>query len=210
MSDDMVEIVVDAHEEPSGLPSAIGARDLGVVVIRKLKTGDVALNYKGLHVGLEIKRKFDFDNSLTSGRLHDQIARLTESYDFPVLIIEGWNGEEEDIHIKQTRTLNGRITLIHTESQDDTVDYIADLVKHLEDGKLNVIRRKVIVEKDLDPQITLLCGFPFISKARAEDLLGIYGSPKKALENMSEWERIRGITVDRLDRVKLIYERETR
>jgi ERCC4-type nuclease len=216
-SDIMPEIYVDIHEQDSRIFDAISARNLGVVKGKHLETGDVLIRFKGLDVGIEIKRKADFDNSLKKGRLHDQIYRLTKSFKFPILIVERWHpyigqdtGEDEvlrkmDIHKKQIRTLNRRICVIETNDQEDTVDEIERIVNSMKEGKLNVLRRKVILQDEQDPQVNLLAGLDNIGVARALDLLEMFGTPEKAFQNLDDWILVDGINKRRLKKIRNLW-----
>jgi len=72
-----VKIIVDVHEDDSGIDKSLKLLEMPIEV-RSLVTGDVVLNYGGYTVGIEIKRFNDFQNSLYTGRLHDQMCRLTD------------------------------------------------------------------------------------------------------------------------------------
>lgn len=220
-SDIMPHIYVDVHEDDSDIFRDLTARQLGVVQGgESLKTGDILIRYKGYDVGIEIKRKQDFQNSLQSGRLHDQIYRLTKTFNFPILIVEGWqpwvgpDTEEKDIikkvnaHNKTIRTLNRRICTYETREQMDTVDLISDIVQDLKKGKLNVLRRKVVLQDDRDPQVNLLAGLDNIGVSRALDLLEMFGTPEKAFENLNEWILVDGINKSRLTKIRNIWNQE--
>lgn len=199
----LVEILVDVHEKDSDIFNAIGHRKIAYVHSGNLKTGDVILQYQGYTVGIEIKRGSDFDNSLHSGRLHDQLCRLTECFDFPMLIVEAWRGDEIELHRKQSRTINRRICLAHTQDMDETVDIIESIVKDLLKKKLNVLRRPVFVEKSLDPATNILCAFPQVSKNRADEILHKYGNAENAIKHMDEWPDMKiGMTEERVKKCK--------
>lgn len=217
---DFVEIYVDIHEEKSGIFDAIAARDIGVCKGMHLETGDVLIRYKGFDVGLEVKRKTDFSNSLKKGRLHDQIFRLTKAFSFPILIVEGWTpwvGEgtteseiiqKMDIHKKTINTLNRRICTYDTRDQVETVDIISDIVRDLKKGKLNVLRRKIILIDEVDPQVNLMAGLDNIGVARAIELLEMFGTPENAFKNLEDWILVDGINESRLEKIKTIWEQE--
>ena len=220
-SDTMPHIYVDIHEDDSDIFSAISNRQLGVVQGgESIPTGDVLIRYKGYDVGIEIKRKQDFSNSLHSGRLHDQIYRLTKSFNFPILIIEGWQpwigedtNEDEiikkiDAHNRTIRTLNRRICTYETSDQGDTVDLISDIVRDLKAGKLNVLRRRVVLQDDKDPQVNLMAGLDNIGVARALELLEMFGSPEKAFANLEDWILVDGINKRRLNKIHNIFKEE--
>jgi ERCC4-type nuclease len=217
---ELVQIYVDIHEKDSNIFDAISARGVGVVSGQHLETGDVLIRHNDYDVGIEIKRKADFDNSLRKNRLHNQIFRLTKSFNYPVLIVEGWqpyighDTEEDeiikkmDIHKKQIRTLNRRICVIETDDQDDTVDEIERIIKDLMAGKLGVLRRKVILQDEQDPQVNLLAGLDNIGVARALELLEMFGNPQKAFENLDDWILVDGINKRRLNKIINIFKED--
>ena len=77
-------VIVDEREKPSGVPSLL--RELGMTVdFRMLEIGDYIVP------GYAIERKEirDFLRSVFSRRVFDQAERLNETYENPILIIEG-------------------------------------------------------------------------------------------------------------------------
>lgn len=216
---ELIEIFVDVHESDSDIFSAIGARGLGICTMKHMESGDVVLLSPFLFtVGIELKRGSDFENSLHSGRLSQQICGLYEHYDFPVLIIEDWHpfvGEDDTedtikekvrTHEMTIRTLNRRICVYESKHQEHTIDIITELVRDLKARKLNVIRRKVIIEPGLTPPIAFLASLPHIGVTKAEDLLYKYKSVKEALANVDSWVEFNGITTERLAEIKVIWE----
>jgi len=216
----MIEIIVDIHEQDSEVAEKIASRELGACHMRHMETGDVVLRHDFYTVGLEIKRGQDFDNSLKSGRLHDQIARLTENFDFPILIIEDWHpfvGEhdiDEDIeekrrkHAMTVRTLNRRICTYSTPHLDATVDLIAELCRDLEMKKLNVLRRPVIIAEGVSNQMKILCALPNVKETIAERILKKYKTVSNALSNLESWTEIHGIGTKKLEKIRRTLEDE--
>lgn len=217
---EMIEIIVDVHEQDSEVADYIARRQLGACHMRHLETGDVILRYKCYTVGIEIKRGQDFNNSLKSGRLHNQIARLTESFNFPILIIEDWKpfvGDEDDhasikekvrLHNMTVNTLNRRITTYETKHLEATVDLIEEMCRDLKMKKMNVLRRPVEVEKGLSDQMKIICSLPNVKETLAERILDKYGTVEKALADLDNWTAIHGIGKLKLARIKRTYTEE--
>lgn len=77
-------IIVDVHE-PQVIPLSL-QKDKGLLVkIMSLKSGD----YVFANVGIERKEFNDYLNSLTSGRLWEQMYNLKRTYERPILVVEG-------------------------------------------------------------------------------------------------------------------------
>jgi len=206
--DSFAQIYVDVHESDSGIATDLKRLD-EVIVQRPLETGDILIKYKGYIIGVEMKRGHDYEKSLYEGRLHDQICRLYDNYNMPILIIEGHEVRgNPDVH-KTINTMNLRVPTFQTYSQEETVELIAEFVRKLKSGKLNFLKRPVIIEDDLDPRIKLLCSLPNVSKARAEKILYHYGTVKNAIANLDNWHKLKiGLTADRTKRIKAIWEIE--
>ena len=195
-------IAVDIHESDSGLFKKLEARKIGECVEKHMVTGDVAIRFGGYEIGMEIKRGEDFFNSLHSGRLHDQLYRLTVEYDFPVLVAE-------DVHDRKAlRTLNRRVCVIPTDDMDDTIDLIESFVKDIKAKKFQYLRRKIVLIDDIDPQIKALCAWPNISVTRARELLDLFGTPENCFTHIKEWDEINGITDERLQKLIAIWSKE--
>ncbi|TFG22394.1 MAG: hypothetical protein EU529_10685, partial [Promethearchaeota archaeon] len=55
---------------------------------KRLSVADIIVSSE---IGIERKEGFDFANSLTDNRLFDQLLRLKDNYNIPILILEGLN-----------------------------------------------------------------------------------------------------------------------
>lgn len=214
MSAELVEIIVDVHEQDSDVANHISSRNLGAIIMKHLETGDIIIHYKLYTIGIEVKRGSDFDNSLKSGRLHNQIARCTEAFDFPVLIIEDWHpyvapDDDEDsieekvrLHKMTVNTLNRRVATFETPHLSATVDLIGELVRDLKMNKLNVIRRPVVVEEDMTDNMKVICSLPNVKGVLGERILDKYKTVEKALADVDNWTEIDGIGKVKLARIK--------
>ncbi len=218
---ELVEIVVDVHEQDSEIFEAIGYRKLGVCKMASLETGDIILRHKFYTIGIEVKRGSDFSNSLHSGRLLNQLAKLTESFDYPILIIEDWHpyvapdddkesiAEKVRLHKMVVRTLNRKICVVETKHLQESVDVIAELVRDLKMKKLNVLRRPITVEEEMSNSMKVLCSFPQVSRSRAEAIIDRYKSVKNALDNLHCWPDLKiGLTEARCESVRRAWEDE--
>lgn len=211
---EMIFFKVDVHEQDSDVATYIAARDLGVVQSLHMETSDVSIMYRHYTVGIEIKRNQDFTNSLKSGRIHDQLCRLTEGFNYPVLIVEGWRpfiGEDDDDrtvsekvrkHKMTIRTLNRRVCTYETEDMQGTIDVIEEICRDLKMGKLNVLRRPVVVEEDMNDAMKVITSLPNVKRTLGERILDKYGTVAKALADVDNWTEIQGIGKVKLARIK--------
>jgi len=81
----IAKIFADYREKNSGIPSILEGMNVKVIY-QNLTIGDYILPGE---CGVERKNVHDFIHSLTSGRLFNQLLRLKEVYQKPVLIVEG-------------------------------------------------------------------------------------------------------------------------
>ncbi|MHA1137988.1 MAG: ERCC4 domain-containing protein [Candidatus Thorarchaeota archaeon] len=216
---DMVHITVDIHEDNSNIMEEIVKRDIGHVKMRHMETSDVQLSFNKCTVMIEMKRT-DFDKSLQDGRLHDQISRCTLMSNFAVLIVEAWSpyvhpdDDADDInekirkHQMTIRTLNRKVTVEETDDVIETVDIIQEIARDMERGKLNNLRRPVIIHPGLSGPMKILCGLPNVKEVLAERILEKFGTVRKALDNLDLWTEIHGMGNKKLERIKDVLEEE--
>jgi len=212
------EIIIDTHEADSDIASAIIDRNIGQVIVRTMETSDITINYLEHKIGIEIKRDADFNSSLYSGRLHEQIYRLTQDFTFPILIIEGWSpyvpDDVDDIddylekavgkHIKTVRTLNRKLTTYETKDQSDTIGLIEAILDDINNGKFFQLKRRVTLIDAGSYQERLLAELPNVGIVKANQILCRFKTVSKALsiECIDEWLEIPGITDSRLKEIK--------
>lgn len=200
-----MRITIDIHE-PNEYVSLM--RELGYPVEKRhLESGDIVIDHDLFYVGIEVKRKQDFDNSLHSGRLHEQCCRLYDNYSYPILIVEEWEGRGDvAAHLEAMETINLRIATFPMRDTMETVRFIGKICDLMVKHKLNVLRRPVLIEDSIDPQVQLLAGLPNVGKARAQEILDKYGTPAVAFAHIGEWEDFNGITTSRLERLIKIWQ----
>lgn len=126
-----VTVIVDRRERDSELVGALEA--IGVVVeMKTLPVGDYVLSDR---VCIERKTVQDFESSMMSGRLFDQIDRLKKSYAAPMLLLEG---DRSTFRLK-SRVINGAIASLYIDygiaviaahGAPDAAEIIASMAAH--------------------------------------------------------------------------------
>lgn len=123
-------VIVDSRERNMELIEAIEAKGVDVE-LKELHVGDYVVSDR---VCLERKTISDFENSLMSGRLFEQVRRLKDSYECPILVLEGDN---ENFRLK-SNIINGTIASLYinygimvicTYSATNTAEMIASIAK---------------------------------------------------------------------------------
>ncbi|MEM3875675.1 MAG: ERCC4 domain-containing protein, partial [Candidatus Micrarchaeaceae archaeon] len=91
-----MKIIIDQRERNSDIINCL--EKTGIDIERKtLPVGDYVVSNR---ICIERKTISDFESSLINGRLFDQIERLKQAYEFPIVLIEG-NIEEFRLGLKQ-------------------------------------------------------------------------------------------------------------
>jgi len=210
------DIIVDIHEEQSDLFEDIYARDLGNCTEEYLISGDVSISHKAKLLGTEIKRGPDFENSLHSGRLSNQIVNMAELFDMSFLIVEGWHpfvtdsddeytiAEKVRKHELTIRTLNRRLITYETRNQNQTIDLLGEIIKDLTSGKLFQMTRKAVDIDAESPQKAFLGRLPHVGVQTATEILERFKTPAIAFENLESWIDVKGITEERLAEIKKV------
>ncbi len=126
-----LKVIVDERERNPDLIE--GLESNGVQVDQKtIHIGDYVISEK---VCIERKTVSDFESSLMNGRLFDQVRRLKENYQLPIIIIEGSRDEFRLGRNVITGALvalyvdNG-IEVIMSEDAGETAEIITTIAKH--------------------------------------------------------------------------------
>jgi DNA excision repair protein ERCC-4 len=168
-------VVVDEREKASGVPELL--RELGLMVdYRMLEVGD----YIVPGYAMERKERRDFLRSLYSRRIFDQAQRLSESYENPVLVVEGDIASLLDQEIK-LRAYYGALTALtfdyglkvfFTSDETQTANLVYTLVRR-RPLKLKgpVVKRKPKVDDTEKTQLQIVSTLPGIGPKLADRLL---------------------------------------
>jgi ERCC4-type nuclease len=131
MSNNPIKIIIDNRERNVELINAIEANGIEFE-FRTVHVGDYVISDR---VCMERKTVSDFESSLINGRLFEQIKRLKENYEFPILLLEG---NQEDFRLKNN-VINGTIASLYidhgievicTYNARNSADIIANIARH--------------------------------------------------------------------------------
>lgn len=190
----MIRVVVDRRESRSQVPELL--RSYGATVdFRMLDVGDYVV---APECALERKSARDFARSIFSGRVFDQVHRLSRIFRFPVVIVEG-DIESAKARIKPSvywgslasLALNYGCTTFFTRNEQGTAELIFTLAKKKTFGRsagpLLVPRRGGRARGLREEQLAILCAIPGIGPKIANQLLKKFGSIRRIV-NASEAE----------------------
>lgn len=130
------KVVADQRERNTELLEGLMKSNMDVTV-KTLHVGDFIVSDR---VCIERKTVPDFESSVINGRLFEQVKRMKEHYDFPILIIEG---DADDFRMKSS-VINGTIASLYIDygivamasrDAESTAELIASIAKHEQDGE---------------------------------------------------------------------------
>lgn len=179
---DPFRVVVDAREKSSNVVRELV--NLGVnVSMQNLAVGDYVISER---VGIELKTKEDFVNSIIDKRLLSQIKELRNNFESPILIIEG----EEDIYsirkvhpnairgMLSSIALDYSVPIVYTKDSKDTAELIKTIARREQENKDREfplrLERKPLTTKE--QQEYLVESLPGVGPAIAKSLLNEFGS----------------------------------
>ncbi len=205
-------IIADTREVFSGLPSLL--EEVASVEIKQIAVGDYIVSER---VAIERKRAADFIDSMIRKRLFEQVARLKEAYEMPILIIE-----DEDLFSRNVdkRAVYGAIacllldygiSIIRTSSIEETANIIFSVA-----AREQFRKKKEVALRGKKPNMSLkerqqfiIEGLPHVSAVLAKRLLNHFGSVK-AIMNASteELKQVEGIGKKKANAIKEAIEKE--
>jgi len=170
-------VLFDHREVRSGIPDALAAAGIELKP-EQLPAGDYLISDR---LVVERKTGADLAASIKDRRLFEQIARLKESFEAVVLVVEG-----EPVHISEAswqgalaRALASGASLVRTEGPDDTARWLARFDR-LEGKPPSEVRGRPLPRRptsDLaDVAEDVLRCLPGVSSVGARRLLEHFGS----------------------------------
>jgi len=176
MKEQKIKIIADHREVPSGVVENL--RALGVEVeAQQLAIGDFVISQR---VAVERKSVGDFLQSMVDGRLLSQAKLLCETFERPVLILEGKElHNKRDIHPNAIRgalaalAVDFKIPVLPSVDEEDTALLLVAMAKREQVEELReVALRKKLKEMSLsESQRFVVEGLPGVSAVLAKRLL---------------------------------------
>jgi Fanconi anemia group M protein len=187
-----IVVYVDTRERDSGVSKML--QELGCEVVEKqLEVGDYV---PGKEIAIERKSVSDFLSSIVDGRLGKQLINMAESYEKPLVIVEGSREKlfETNIHrnavigMLTSIALNYRVPVLFTDGARETAQYIYVIAKREQEGKGSDVRLR-IGRKGLtlgEQQRFVVESLPLVGPKMARSLLKKFGSVKGIVNAQSK------------------------
>jgi len=205
MTEANVKIVVD-HREAKNHVFMHLKDTASELVCEQLKTGDYICSDR---VAVERKTVADFVQSLLDRRIFEQVSKMQECFERPVLIIEGDPDLlflERNVHPNAIRgalasiAIDHRIPIIWTRSAKETAQQLYWIAYREQiGGKRSVAIRCPAKKKGVrDQQEFLIAGLPDINTKLSKNLLKKFRTPKSVFSAKPE----RLMKVDGIGKIK--------
>ncbi len=205
-----LKIIADHREEASGVIDAL--RELGVELeVRQLKVGDFILSDR---VGVERKSVGDFLQSIVDKRLMSQAALLCETFECPVLIIEGKSlYHRRAIHPNAIRgtlaalAVDIGIPMIPTVDEEETAQVLFAIAR-----REQALENREIAIRGESKKLTLpetqrfiVEGLPGVSAVLAKRLLEHFGTAEKVMcASESDLQQVHGIGKEKAREIRRV------
>ena len=205
-----IKIIADHREIPSGVVRELTR--LGIEVeARQLGVGDYILSDR---VGIERKSSADFLQSIVDKRLLSQAKQLIETFERPVLILEGGDlYSQRAIHPNAIRgalaalTVEFNIPILPTEDEKETAEILVAIAKREQIGEARevAIRGGPKVMTLPQQQRFVVEGLPGISAVLAKRLLTYFGTVKEVMTaKEKELCQVHGIGLEKAKRIRRV------
>jgi len=191
------KIIADTREIFSGIPDLLSLK--AEVEIRQLPVGDYILSHR---IAVERKRAEDFLDSLIKKRIFEQIKRLKEAYEKPILIIEDEGLFSRNI---DSRAVYGAIAclvtdytipVIRTRDANETASLLYAMAarEQFKKKKEVCLRGKKPNMSVKERQQFIIEGLPNVSAILAKRLLNHFKSVKNIFNaSFEDLQKVEGI-----------------
>ena len=199
-------ITVDFREASASKNILDGFIKLGVKVeIGRLDAGDYAISSNETPALVERKEIFNFAGDVASGRLWQQLEKLSSIQDFrKAVLIEGSPALLQKLGRKWSMGsiygalnsiwLEWNIPLLFTPSKNHTIILLANLDKRLSgERKVEARISKPKTEDYREVATAMLSQIPYVNTVKAKRILEKFGTVKNVVENLDRIEEVEGI-----------------
>ncbi len=206
------KIIADTREVFSGVPELLSVK--ADVEVKHLPVGDYILSQR---ICVERKRAEDFLESLIRKRIFNQVSRLKEAYEKPILVIEDEGLFSRNI---DRRAVYGAIAclltdyeipVIRTRDAEETASLLYAIASREQFRK-----KKEVALRGKKPDMSLkekqqfiVEGLPYISAVLAKRLLSHFKSVKRIFNaEIEELRKVEGIGKKKAEAIKEVIEAE--
>jgi ERCC4-type nuclease len=196
MSNKIAKVLVDQRERNQQILQALEAGS--EVEVRTLPIGDYIVSDR---VAIERKTIQDFQSSIISGRIFDQVSRILEHYSRPIIIIEG---DKSEFLLGNNVFLGAIISLyvdynsavVFSSGPEETAEIIIGIAKHEQNKEKRALSLKGAAHayRLRDFQLFVIGNLPGVGPKLSEALLSHFKSVKNivnaSIEELMDVDKI--------------------
>lgn len=181
-------VVIDERERNSKIPELLVKKGVSIK-FKQLLTGDYIISDR---IVIERKTIRDFIKSIFDGRLFNQIKRLKDLYEIPIVIVEG-DFNEIYFLIDNPNIFRGSIVslviyfnakIFYTSDEKETAEFISIIAKKERNKKeiiFPIVKGKPKIENIKQWQNYIIQSFPFIGPKYSDKLLNKFKTIKNII-----------------------------
>ncbi|BCS91041.1 MAG: 3'-flap repair endonuclease Xpf [Candidatus Micrarchaeota archaeon] len=204
-----IRVIVDDRERDLDILYRLEELNLDIE-IRHLEIGDYLASDR---IAIERKSIEDFQRSIIDGRLFKQAKRLRDSFERPVLIIEG----SKEYFLLNSNVYSGaiasliahyNISVINTSDKTETADIVAQICKHEQIDEHRAVSFKAgrILKTDSDYMEQIVGSLPYVGPITAKELLLRFKTIRNiANASIEQLDSIRNISRKKATRIYQIF-----
>jgi Fanconi anemia group M protein len=191
-----IKIIVDSREKNSKILFFLKKEGIDLE-FKQLECGDYILSDR---VAVEYKKGEDLLSSIIDGRLFEQLGFITNAYQIPILLIEGF--PTGGIHPEaiagalSSFMIDFGVNIIQTQNSEET----ATIIKRIALREQKTKKRRAQIKKVMkmgnpnESAIQVLGSFPGINRTLASRLLETFGTINNVLNaSVNELEEVEGL-----------------
>lgn len=191
-----VKIIVDSREKNSKILFYLKKEGIDLD-FKQLDCGDYVLSDR---VAIEYKKGDDLLSSIIDGRLFEQLGHLTNAYQIPILLIEGFpTGGIHPAAIAGALSsimIDFGVNIIQTQNSEES----SIILKRIAIREQKTKKRKTLIRKAMklsnpnEKAIQVISSFPGINRTLASRLLVTFGSISKVINaSIDELKEVEGL-----------------
>lgn len=185
---DPIKIIVDSREKNSKILFYLKKEGVDLD-FKQLDSGDYILSDR---VAVEYKKGEDLLSSIIDGRLFEQLGSITNAYQIPILLIEGFPSggihPEAIAGALSSFMIDFGVSIIQTQTSEETAVILKRIAMREQKTKKRptLIRKAMRISNPKENSVQVISSFPGINRTLASRMLEAFGSIKEVLNSTEE------------------------
>ena len=183
-----IKIIVDSREKNSKILFYLKKEGIELD-FKQLDNGDYILSDR---VAIEYKKGEDLLSSIIDGRLFEQLGSITNAYQIPILLIEGFPSggihPEAIAGALSSFMIDFGVSIIQTQSSEETAAILKRIAMREQKTKKRpaMIRKAMRISNPKENLVQVISSFPGINRTLASRMLEDFTSIKGVVNSSAE------------------------